>query len=358
MSSMVKSPSLNIKEFYFELITLLVVTLHVLLLVYFVYNRDSHALKIVSERLLVKTIRLKEEPVQKKAVVENVEPERPEPLLVENQTLPEPVEVFQEVLTVEEPPKREVSQEPFKKPAHEPVEKPPTVQKNVSKASSVKPVSKKTVPAKPVPSKFVASKPVAIKPEPVKPALNHANPAKKIETKKINTETSKKEGVQTAKKSEGAPKPKVDPAVEATKAKQRALLESAQKSIAKVDSKIAFNSSQRVDTKMPSTLGNLSIDALPVNHASSMNAREVGYRDELASRLKLLLRLPEHGEVKIKLTLNSSGKFMNVVIVSAQSLENRKYIEKMVPSLTFPSFGSNFSGHNEYTFLITLSNDL
>jgi hypothetical protein len=49
---------------------------------------------------------------------------------------------------------------------------------------------------------------------------------------------------------------------------------------------------------------------------------------------------------------------MNVVIVSAQSLENRKYIEKMVPSLTFPSFGSNFSGHNEYTFLITLSNDL
>jgi hypothetical protein len=55
--------------------------------------------------------------------------------------------------------------------------------------------------------------------------------------------------------------------------------------------------------------------------------------------------------------LDRSGKVFSVVIVSSESVANRKYIEKIVPTLTFPGFGSNFGSVMQYTFSITLSND-
>ena len=89
-----------------------------------------------------------------------------------------------------------------------------------------------------------------------------------------------------------------------------------------------------------------------------MGDHEVSYRDELANRLKLLLRLPEYGEVKVKLTIERSGKIAKVLIISSESSANRKYIEKTLPGLTFPQFGTRFGDVDQYTFSITLGNEL
>lgn len=85
---------------------------------------------------------------------------------------------------------------------------------------------------------------------------------------------------------------------------------------------------------------------------------EISYRDELASRLQLLLKLPEMGKVQLKLTLSKTGKFVKLVIVSSPSAINKQYIEKTVPTLTLPGFGEQFGGGSDHTFSITLTSDL
>ena len=74
-------------------------------------------------------------------------------------------------------------------------------------------------------------------------------------------------------------------------------------------------------------------------------------------KLRRLLRLPEFGDVKLKLTLERSGKIANVSVLSAQSSLNRTYIESTLPTLKFSDFGKNFSGQSQYTFVINLTNE-
>ena len=123
-------------------------------------------------------------------------------------------------------------------------------------------------------------------------------------------------------------------------AKQKELLAQAQASMAKIKA-----------TKLPKlqVLPDISREEM-----ASWSTAEVGYRDELASRLQILLRLPEFGEVKIKLTLARSGRVIKLDILSAESSVNRKYIEKTLPTLTFPPFDRNFESKDEHTFSITL----
>ncbi len=108
---------------------------------------------------------------------------------------------------------------------------------------------------------------------------------------------------------------------------------------------------------VPNAIMSLQIDDLPDHSGPKLNDQEMRYRDELVGRLKLQLRLPEVGDVKVKLTLERSGKVAKVVIVSAESAVNRKYLEKELPLITFQAFGS-FSSDAQYTFALTLSNDI
>lgn len=112
-------------------------------------------------------------------------------------------------------------------------------------------------------------------------------------------------------------------------------------------------------TAIPKQIEQLQIDALPVGSTVpvDLSAKEVSYRDEIAYRLKMALKLPDYGEVKIKLTLDRSGKVASVQSVHAESTKNKQYIEKTVPSLIFPPFGTNFAQAAQYTFMITLNND-
>lgn len=83
-----------------------------------------------------------------------------------------------------------------------------------------------------------------------------------------------------------------------------------------------------------------------------------GYRDELVSRLQMMLRLPERGDVRIKLTRSKNGKFVKGEIIDANSAVNRKYVEKSLPTIQFPPFGRELGSAAESTFNITLSSEI
>lgn len=205
----------------------------------------------------------------------------------------------------------------------------------------------------------------AIKVEPVKKRepIKKVEPVKKVESKKI--EPSKK--VEPVKKIEPTKtiksvnkvenKKSVDKTAQETQAKnakQKEFLAIAKQNLAKID-KIEVSKVNSKKAILPEQIGTLSVDAVVLTENSgSLNVRELGYRDELGARLKKLLKLPEHGEVKIKLTLDKTGKFIRVDIVNTESDKNKKYIENTIKTLTFPSFQGAFQNLPEYTFSITL----
>ncbi len=82
------------------------------------------------------------------------------------------------------------------------------------------------------------------------------------------------------------------------------------------------------------------------------------YAGQLSKALKSLLVLPEYGAVKIKLTLTRSGKVKKLEIVGSESKVNEKNIEKTLKNAKFSSFGTHFSGEDQHTFIIVLSNDI
>ena len=141
--------------------------------------------------------------------------------------------------------------------------------------------------------------------------------------------------------------------------KQQKLLAQAKENLAKIHTNHDTISGGSVSVPIPTieSLGKLQIDALSETQAN-LNEREANYIDELVARLKMLLKLPEYGKVKLKLTLERSGHVAQMVIVSAESQKNRKYVEQTLPNTHFPQFGNNFNDQTNYTFQLVLSNDL
>lgn len=211
------------------------------------------------------------------------------------------------------------------------------------------PIEKVAIPqADPVPEE--------VKPTPAKetkPKTQAPAPAPTIKPKEVKKPEKKKEAPPPkvdkieAKKTETKPKAAVNP-------KKKELLAKAQENIAKIQSTRLNPMKNTANLEIPKPKSfekELAGD-------SDLNDREIGYRDELAGRLKLMLRLPEFGEVKIKLTLEKTGRVVKVMVIAAESDLNRKYVEKELPTVTLPPFGNNFSGMSEYTFSITLSNEI
>lgn len=315
-------------------ITLAVITVHAALILFFVLQTEGIKPKHLEKRLIVKTIDLTP-PTKQSLKAKKAEASR-----VAEAPPPEPVP---------SPPATEIAaSEPVVEQAPEPEQPEPV---------KPKPVPEKKVapkkPAKPTKPKPTAK---AKKPEPKKTAQK-AKPVKKEATK---PKTQPKKSTQKEEKKPDQQVQKVDPSQAAAKAKKRALLENAQKSIAKMehtrDKLSAAQTSAIALADAPGRIEHLHIESA-TGEATAWAAEERGYHEELASRLKLLLRLPEYGEVKVKLTLKRSGKFAKVVTVRAGSSKNQKYIEKTLPTLTYPSFGDHFGDREEHTFVITLSND-
>lgn len=296
---------------------------------------------------------------QEKVSVPEVIPE-PEPEIV----LPRAIETIAEPEPVEE-----VEPEPIPEPeAIEEAPPPPApVPKVVKTTPKPKPAEKKAVPKKTPPKKAV-EKPK--KPMPKKAPEKPNKPAPKKAPEKPKKAAAKQDAPKKeAPKKETSAAPKIDPQAEALKAKKKALIAQAQASLSKVgkaSNGLVGSGSGSSSAKnlaatavVPSAISSLNADSYGLSSGEpSLTVMEVSYKNELISRLKRVLKLPEHGDVKIKLKLDRSGKVLSFSIVSAQNNANRKHVEKELPNLTFPSFGSNFSGQQDHTFTIILRSDL
>jgi colicin import membrane protein len=237
-------------------------------------------------------------------------------------------------------PKKEEKKLPIK----EPVAKPPAPKKTIQPAPTKK--------AQPKPALKVPPKP---KKEPTPEQLATQAAEKARQQKIAAAEKARQEELAAAEKLRQAE-------LAAARARQQELLAKARQSVAKLDetsNKIGTNKITKLDaTDIPKQLENLQIDALPESGTSiQLSTNEVNYRDEVAYRIKQTLRLPDYGTVKIKLTLNRSGKVITVQIISSESIKNQQYAERTLQGLIFPPFGTRFGDADRYTFLITLNND-
>lgn len=302
------------KDSLLKFVALVVIILHGIFLSATLYSSQNDLLKVKKshQKLVVQTINLK--PVQITPVT-NVALQEEVAEIVEIASIAEVLEKIEPVKEVEP-----IKVEPIKK---------------------LEP--KKVTPKKPEPIKKI--EPVK-KAEPKKIEPKKVEPVKKIEPAKTTKPVNKVEN-----------KKPVDKAVEensAKKAKQKELLALAQQNLAKID-KVTVSKVNSQKTILPEQIGALSVDAVvSTENSGSLNVRELGYRDELGARLKSLLKLPEHGQVNMKLTLDRAGKVIKLAIVNSGSEKNKKYIENIIKTLTFPSFQGAFQDFPEYTFSITL----
>lgn len=252
----------------------------------------------------------------------------------------EPVESFEDViLTADE----EIAA------VEEPIKPLPQLEKSTQpKALPQKEIEipkKKLAKADPIPPKEIEiPKKKLVKADPIPPKPKKKE--EKAKPKKVEIAKQRKENPQP-QQPVATKKPAVDP-------KKKALLNQAQERIAKIQvDKNTMSSSKRKELKIPEYHPQAIFNA-----ETGLSSGELSYRDELAGRLQILLKLPEMGKIQLKLTLGRTGKFIKVVITQSESILNKQYIEKSLPSLSLPGFGNEFGGEAEHTFSITLTSEL
>ncbi len=301
----------------------------------------------LSPQKIIATTVAKELPVEK--IIPQSEPEikePPEPKAIEVKP-PQPKEPEPKAPEVKP---AEPKKEPLKAVPAAPKPAPPPPKKQAPSKPAAPP---KKTPTKATPAKKEPPKKTTPPPPPTKPAPTPPKKVEKVEKPSPPQPSEADKAAEALKKQQEAEK-------EAARVRRQTLLAKAQESIAKIPGagdKISLGKSINEIDHATLPITSLQVDALPVGSSVQLSDREVSYRDELASRLKLLLRLPEYGEVKIKLTIARSGKIAKVVVVSSESGANRKYIEKTLPELTFPQFGNRFGDADDYTFSVTLGNE-
>ena len=248
-----------------------------------------------------------------------------------------------------EKPQETPKAEPKKKAAPD---KPPAGPPSKAPTQAEKPAPKKTTTSKP--SKKKSAKGAAKTP-------TKAKGKKEGDKTPAKAKGKKEEAKASTPKQNPAPHTQSNASQEALKQKQRTLLSQAKEKIGKIDTSsdklLAVANSSLIGANTPSRIESLNIDTLSIDSSIPLNTKERAYRDELAQRLKLLLKLPEYGEVKLKLTVERSGEVSMVKILSSQSSANKKYIEKTLPKLKMPPFGDNFGVEGSNTFTITMSNE-
>ena len=327
-------------------ISFAVIACHFLILLMVPYLSSSsleHVQSKPEKKLLVQTIKLKPE------ILEPA-PAYHEPMQTyerEEEIVPQETE-SQEIVQIT--PTEHV--ESFEMKHEEPEEKVEFVEKE-------EPLPVKT----PVKKEIV--KPLPPKPKSVerqqKPALKEIKPKKIIKKKSLPQKKKAAPRPKPARPAKAAaPKTAAKPAQNAASERKKELLASAQKTLSKIGKSRnthSFEKSSLADSNIPKHIEQLNIEEYSQADllGNAWSAKERTYYDELAHRLKNLLRLPESGIVKLKLTLKRSGKFEKLAILSSNSSANKKYIEQTLPSLSFPDFGTNFDNSPEYTFIIALN---
>jgi len=310
-------------------------------------------------------------PTPKRLVVQTVSLSPPKPSPPKVIAAPRPSEIAMETppVKVREPePVQETSKKdtpPPLKPKPAPKEEPKPAPKKEDKKTTPPTLKKPPEPEKKVeaPKAVAKAPPPKLEKTPATPPKDKTVAAatpKKVEKAEDTPKSAKKAEDPEKIAAEQRKKKEEELQAQALKARQQELLAQAQERIAKIApsrDKVSPDKGNNVTiAAVPSAIMSLQIDDLPDHSGPKLSDQEMRYRDELVSRLKLHLRLPEVGDVKVKLTLERTGKVAKVVIVSAESAVNRKFLEEKLPSITFSPFG-NFSSDAQYTFALTLSNE-
>ena len=322
----------------------LVICCH-LLLVLLLWHQSSESLPVApSQPVLVRTVSVSEllPELKSEVRIESAEieaaPEEAELADEMPEAVPEPEVLAQmEPDPVPEPvttPKAEK-----KKPA--PVPLPKVEQKKaVPLAEKQKP---KTQPPKAKPKTKQMAKPMPKKAQPKVTPKKEA--AKKPAAKK---EAPKKRSSQL-KAITDAQKKTPDPAAVA---RQQALLAAAKEKIAKIDLS-NHNGTGAIALEAPSTIKSLRIDT--TSSGSQESAGSADYYAQMVQRLRMSLRMPEDGDVKVRMTIDRSGRVTQVIVVSSVSQKNRDYVVRNLPDVRLPPLGAYFQGEKELTCTLVLS---
>lgn len=188
-----------------------------------------------------------------------------------------------------------------------------------------------------------------------------AEAEKKRQQEIVEIERKKQQEAEAERKR----KQEIAAAQETARQKEQALLAKAKETLAKMgetrDKISSSSSSVNLEAAaLPQELGDLQVDALKLGEMGSSGewgTKEMSYSDEVAYRLKMALRFPDYGAVKIKLTLDRTGRVVKVETIQSESSKNQAYVESKIPTLLFPSFGQRFQGVSQNTFVFTLQND-
>lgn len=370
-------------------ISFAVITAHLLALWMIAFGAHIVAPKNTPKKLIVHTVTLQSTPAKfapkmASATKQQVAAKKEEKATVAATVAPQPEMQKQEMQNTKEipsepekplcPAKAIVEEEavpvntpkpkepPKAKPTPKPTPKPP--------AKAAPKVEKK--PAKPkADTKKPEVKKAQIKQKDPPKAKNNEQSAKDKQAKETkNKETKNKEAKEKEQKAaqEKAAKAKAakEQAAREQAAKQQAMIDKALSSldssgaIGGKKSTLAANAAKSA-VAGPAAITSLSAESLVAIDASdtaNCTPAERTYYDELVSRLKLALKLPEFGEVKLQLTISRAGKVVSVKNVQSKSKKNSDYAQKAIPKLHLPPFGQNFSGEKEHTFRLTLSNEL
>lgn len=193
------------------------------------------------------------------------------------------------------------------------------------------PQIKKTPPAQPVAKKEPPTPP---KPLPIKKT----------------TAAPKKEPAITDKKISKNKPPTPSSATPERAKISDSLLKELEESIAKIDKKSDKQIVQQShNTQSPIKLQIDHFDEDPPNHSH--------YTDTLVNHLHRHLSLPDHGEVKIQLSLRQDGTITRMVVLNAQSEKNKRYLETHLIRLKFPQFEQSHANQKECTFILTFCNE-
>lgn len=126
----------------------------------------------------------------------------------------------------------------------------------------------------------------------------------------------------------------------------------------KVEKKVTKAPSPKTDAiaKAKKALANLNkVSSTPTTTIETLSFEGDHYICDLVEKLQEKLKLPEFGEVTVELTLERSGKILNLVIKDAKSLPNKIYVEKTLPSIKFPIFEGSIKHENNHTFIFVLN---
>jgi outer membrane biosynthesis protein TonB len=182
-------------------------------------------------------------------------------------------------------------------------------------------------------------------------------PAVKEKPKKQKSApTPKKQPAKKPSIKKAPPKPSHSPAKKQMEEKRASMVAEAMSSLNRVEKHTPVTSS-KMKAAPVRAIGALSAETVEASR-SNRETKEPSYYDELVRRLKLSLQLPEYGEVKLELTISRLGKVVRLKVVQAKSKKNANYLEKMIPSVTFPPFGHNFANEKEHTFRLRLCEDI